>query len=62
MLANDTAAASGLAMNVGPCMSAADSAAFTPWAILRVHRTAAMVRYPPVSALPTHMMSGAMAA
>ena len=33
MLANDTAAASGLAMNVGPCMSAADSAAFTPWAI-----------------------------
>ena len=60
--ARETAAASGLPMNVGPCISAPDSAALTPAATAGVHSTAAMVRYPPVSALPRHMMSGVMPA
>ena len=50
-----TAQANGLAMNVGPCMSAFGA---MPDAIFSVARVAASVMNPPVMALPTHMMSG----
>eukprot|EP00659_Diplonema_papillatum_P002037 gene2036-biopygen2000 len=52
-------------MNVGPCMNGrCDAAGFsavpaeTVVPTCRVHSSAASVMYPPVSALPTHMMSG----
>jgi hypothetical protein len=57
-LATDTAQASGLAMKVGPCISAPASPALIVCAMSVVHSVAARVRYPPVNALPTHMMSG----
>ena len=49
-------------MNVGPCMSTPASPSLIPRATADVHSVAAIVRYPPVSALPTHMTSGATAA
>ena len=45
-------------MNVGPCISAPASPALMVCAMSVVHNVAAKLRYPPVSALPTHMMSG----
>ncbi len=56
--ASDTADASGLPMNVGPCARTGTSPSLIPSATRDVHRVAAMVRYPPVSDLPTHMTSG----
>ncbi len=45
-------------MNVGPCINAPGSPELMVRASADVHRVAASVTYPPVSALPTHMMSG----
>ena len=58
MLAQAIAQASGLPMNVGPCISAPAGVAHTASATADVHSTAARLTYPPVSALPTHITSG----
>ena len=51
-----------MAIKVGPCMRGtglvAPTPPETPSATSSVARVTPMVRYPPVSALPTHMMSG----
>ena len=44
MLAPATAHASGLPMNVGPCISTPDSDSLIRWATSRVQMTAASVR------------------
>lgn len=62
MLATAIAQASGLPMNVGPCMSAPWSEREMVSATSSVQSMAARVRYPPVRALPTHRMSGVMPA
>ncbi len=56
--ADATAAASGLPMNVGPWARTGTSPLLMPSATRSVHSAAAMVRYPPVMALPTHITSG----
>ena len=57
VLASATAHASGLAMNVGPCISAPPSPPEIVAATSLVQRVAANGRYPPLSALPTHITS-----
>ena len=52
------AQASGLAIKVGPCMRQPASPPDTTCATSLVHSIAARLKYPPVKALPTHMMSG----
>ncbi len=57
--ASATEQASGLAMNVGPCASTGTEPDEIPAATSAVHKAAASDMYPPVSALPTHITSGA---
>ncbi len=45
-------------MNVGPCASTGTCPREIPSATTGVHSVAAIVRYPPVSALPTQNTSG----
>ncbi|SIK16981.1 Uncharacterised protein [Mycobacteroides abscessus subsp. abscessus] len=54
--------ARGLAMKVGPCMRARRLDSEITSATSPVHMSAARVMYPPVRALPRHMMSGVIPA
>ena len=60
--ASATAQASGLPINVGPCMNARGSLEEIQSATFAEANTAEKVIYPPVSALPMHMMSGSTCA
>ena len=56
--AQATAQAKGLPMKVGPCMNTPGFPLEIVWATSCVVKVAAIVMYPPVRALPMHMMSG----
>ena len=56
--AHATEQANGLPINVGPCINTRGSHDEMPSATLALASTAENVIYPPVSALPMHIMSG----